>query len=186
MNDFNALMFVQEDKCLDHENNHGEEYFGFIIIGRDAQSVDNFGNTISCDNRAFEVDYYGEEEEETGASTAAIIAAFLVSFSILSIFAFAVLWPRCRAYMKGQDYDSGAPLNETQRLSDGEGSGHGLDTSTTPFTHAPARMVANARSSTRGSSDDRRHVEMTQETGQLLRGPNSSDGADLGKFHAII
>ena len=124
-----------------------------MLIGRDEASLDAFGNTVSCAEHAYAVHYYGmAAEEDLGTSTAAILAAFFVSFSIVLCFTCGIAAPRLCAYWRGGNYaksDSdgswGVPNGRpTPAYADDQDDGS-IDRSNTPFTHSTHQAVAGSR-----------------------------------------
>ena len=158
------------------------------------------------------MNYNGNEESNSYTSSAAIIAAFFVSFTIVVLFSFGILWPRFQAYMSGSPSHDGKgnsiPLHDQESVEDGS-----VDRSTTPFTHtsdaAVANSVANSNSPFRGGISKSKNSDQSKRGGEggeetplassttsssasHLRSPpkavsvTSSDGVDMGKFHAVI
>lgn len=128
----------------------------YILIGRDMDSVDAFGNTVNCkSDDAYSVKYYeGDLDDDSKSGRAAIIAAFFVSFSIVLCFTCGIAGPRLYAYLNDESYIK----------SDGEGrwgvpggrviidvpeDDGSIDRSSTPFTHTTDQRVASDNGSNR-------------------------------------
>lgn len=163
---------VQEDGCDEHDESHTIEYFDYVVVGRDTASVDGFGNTVSCSDHAYTVEYYGVDAEtpSNGSSTAAILAAFFVSFSIIVLFTCGITGPRLYAYLQGYNYDRsdsegnwGIPGGTDPKDDVEDGS---IDRSNTPFTHHTQAVVSDD-SSTGGSARDNSRVGGTPPRGGL-------------------
>lgn len=134
-----------------------------MLVGRDTNSLDAFGNDIACSN-SYAVSYYGESSNEaTGSSTDAIVAVFFVSFSIVMCFTCGIVGPRLYAYLYSGNYakasdngDWGIPNGKPAVLRDEDESDDGIiDRSNTPFTHSSHLAVANSGVSLKKPMPDR-------------------------------